>query len=133
MRHTALCLIPIVVSACAMIPTPFVAPAAAGKSAAEVSRLVPASEARLFPCAITEVKDANGADLGYGSNWKSDVTLPAGAYRVSLVCSSGQHEFRPQIGVNARAGKTYRLTGYPLDDSITIFNMKMGIKVAELP
>lgn len=37
----------------------------------------------------------------------------------------------PQADVSARAGRSYRVTGYL--DSITIFNMKMSAKVAEIP
>lgn len=113
--------------ACAA-PTPLVVPAAAGKPAAEVARLVAASEARLFPCSIQDV----GGGIELGGN-RSEVTLPPGRYRVTLFCTSGQHSFRPQADVVARAGKGYRLTGYLLDDSITIFTMKMGVKVAEMP
>lgn len=124
----------LLLSACANQPTSFVAAGAAGKPGTEVAKLVAASEARLFPCNIFEVKGVDGANaLDSGGPPKSDVTLPAGRYRVTLVCSSGYHAFKPQVEVAARAGKTYRLAGYLIDDSITIFTMKMQIKVAELP
>ena len=134
MRHPFAWLFTLLLSACAAPATTFVAPSAAGKPGAEVSKLVAASEAKLFPCNISAVKRSDGADAAdLGGSRKSDVTLPAGRYRVILLCTSGYHSFRPQADVAARAGKTYHITGYLVDDSITIFNMKMSAKVAELP
>lgn len=134
MRHPIAWLFALLLSACAAPATTFVAPTAVGKPGVEVSKLVAASEAKLFPCNILAVKGADGADVvDLGGSHKSDVTLPAGRYRVTLFCTSGYHSFRPQADVAARAGKSYRITGYLIDDSITIFNMKMSVKVAELP
>ena len=116
----------ILLCACAT-PAPYVAPVAAGKPSGQVARLVAASEAKLFPCSIMEVK---GMEL---DGKKSEVTLLPGRHQVTLSCSSGYHEFKPQAEVVARGGKGYMLTGYLIDDSITIFTMRMRVKVAELP
>ena len=133
MRHSAACIFALLLCACAPA-TNFVAPSAAGKPGSESSKLVAASEAKLFPCTIQDVKGADGADaVDLGGSLKADVTLPAGRYRVTLNCTSGYHIFKPQAELAARGGKNYRITGYLVDDSITIFNMKMQAKVAELP
>ena len=116
----------ILLCACAG-PAPYVAPVATGKASGEVARLVAASEAKLFPCSIMEVA---GMDLG---GKKSEVTLLPGRQQVTLHCSNGYHVFKPQTEVVARGGKSYVLTGYLIDDSITIFNMKMRVKVGEVP
>jgi len=116
----------ILLCACAA-PAPYTAPAAAGRSSAELARLLVASEAKQFPCTIMGVK---GVEL---EGKKSEVTLLPGRYQVTLHCSSGFHEVKPQAEVLARAGKRYMLTAYFVDDSITIFNMKMRVRVAELP
>jgi hypothetical protein len=134
MRHPAAWLFTLLLSACAAPTTSFVAPTAAGKPGTEVSKLVAASEANLFPCNILYVKGPDGSHaVDLGGSHKSDVTLPAGRYRVTLLCASGYHSFKPEADVAARAGKSYRITGYLVDDSITIFTMKMRVKVAELP
>ena len=134
MRHPFACLATLLLSACVAPPGNLVAPAAVGKPGTEVSKLVAASEAKLCPCYIFEVKGADGASaVDLGGSHKSDVTLLAGRYRVTLVCTSGYHTFRPQTEVVARAGRSYRITGYLVDDSITIFNMRMRLKVTELP
>lgn len=134
MRQSVAWYFPLILGACGIMPpASYVSPAAAGKSAAEVSKLVAASEAKAFPCSILEVKGSGGTapvDLG---GQKSDVTLPPGRYRVTLFCSSGHHNFKPQAEVSARAGRSYRITGYLVDDSITIFTMKMGARVSDLP
>lgn len=133
MRHPTAWLVALLLSACAAPATNYVAPAAAGRAGAEVAKLIADSEAKLFPCSIQEVKSADGANVDLGGSNKSDVTLPAGRYRVTLFCSSGYHSFKPEAEVAARGGKSYRVTGYLIDDSITIFTMKMRAKVAELP
>ncbi len=127
MRRTATCALALALTACAT-PGPYIAPGAAGKAPSEVSRFLPASEAKLFPCSILAV---SGADLG--GSFRSEVAVPPGRYRVTLNCTSNYHTFQPEAEVAARAGKTYRFTGYLIDDSITIFNMKMRVKVEELP
>ena len=127
MRRTATCALALALAACAT-PGPYIAPGAAGKSPSEASRFLPASEAKLFPCSILAV---SGVDLG--GSFRSEVAVPAGRYRVTLNCTSNYHTFKPEAEVTARAGKTYRFTGYLIDDSITIFNMKMGVKVEEVP
>ena len=130
MRHAAALPAALLLAACA---APYVAPTAAGRPASEVSRLVAASEAKQFPCTIQEVKHGDGAvAVAPGGGQKSEVTLAPGRYRVTLFCTSGIHSFRPQADVAARAGKGYRITGYLVDDSITIFTMKMMAKVAEI-
>jgi len=116
----------ILLCACAA-PAPYVTPVAAGKSTGEVARLVATSEAKQFPCSIMQVK---GMELG---GKKSEVTLLPGRHQVTLSCSSGFHEFKPQAEVVARGGKGYVLTGYLIDDSITVFTMKMRVRVSELP
>ena len=121
-------LVPLVLSACAT-PGPFIAPATVGKGPGEVSRLVPASDAKLFACSIVDVKGSPGVDLG--GKKTSEVTLPPGRYHVTLHCASAQHFFTPEAQVVARPGKIYTLTGYLIDDSITIFTMKMRVKVTE--
>ena len=133
MRHTVF-LFAFLLFGCANQPANLVAPAAVGKPASEVSKLTAASEARLFPCTIFKVSSASGgADMELSSLYKSDVTLLPGRYRITLYCASAYHSFEPQTEVVAQAGKTYRITGYFIDDSITIFTMKMRAKVAELP
>ena len=133
MRPSVAWLFLLLLSSCGIMPpASYVAPAAAGKSPTEVSKLVAASEAKLFPCSIHEVRDVAGAAaVDLGGN-KSDVTLAPGRYRVTLFCSSGHHNFKPQAEVSARAGRSYRITGYLVDDSITIFTMKMGARVSDL-
>ena len=128
--HATAALLAILLGACA--PVPVIAPAATGKGASEVSRLVAASEAKQFPCNIGGVKGVGDtAAVESAPGRASEVTLLPGRYQVTLSCSSGFHEFKPETEVVARAGKVYTLTGYLIDDSITIFNMKMRIKVAE--
>ena len=127
MRSSPAALLPAILLCACAAPAPYVAPVAADKPSSQVSRLVVASEAKQFPCTISEVK---GMELG---GKKSEVTLLPGRHQVTLNCSSGFHEFKPQTEVVARGGKGYKLTGYLVDDSITIFTMKMGVKVAEMP
>ena len=127
MRRTATSALALALAACAT-PGPYVTPAAAGKAPSEVSRFLPATEAKLFPCSILAV---SGVDLG--GSFRTEVAVPPGRYRVTLNCTSNYHTFKPEAEVGARAGKTYRFTGYLVDESITIFNMKMGVKVEELP
>jgi hypothetical protein len=129
----ALIAAPLLLAACAIVPGPIVVPAAAGRPAGEVSRLVAASDARLFPCYIDRVQGTDGAPLELGRPG-TDVTLPPGRYRVVLHCTNNAgHSWHPDTDVTARAGKRYQVTGYFIDDSITIFNMKMRVRVAELP
>jgi hypothetical protein len=116
--------------ACA-VPDPIVVPAAAGRPAGEVARLVAASEARLFPCFIDSVVGADGAPLDL-ERLRSEVTLPPGRYRVTLHCTNNLHKWSPAVDLTARAGKRYQVTGYFVDDSITIFTMRMRAKVTEL-
>lgn len=124
--------LPLLLLAACAAPAPVTAPAAAGKPAAEVSRLVAASEAKLFPCQIAKVEGAAGAGtVDLGGAVRPEVTVPPGRYRVTLKCSSGYHSANPRTDVTARAGRSYQLTGYLVDDSITVFNMKMAIKVTE--
>lgn len=127
-RSTA-CFLALLAGACAA--PPMTTPGASGKPASEVTRLVAASEAKLFPCSISEVKGAAGAEAVDLGPKRPEVTLPPGRYRVTMKCESAYHVFSPKADVVARAGKSYRLTGYLVDDSITIFNMKMNIKVTE--
>jgi hypothetical protein len=123
----------LVLAACAIVPGPVVVPSAAGRPTGEVSRLVAASDARLFPCYIHQVQGADGASLDLGRPG-TEVTLPPGRYRVILHCTNNAgHSWHPDADVAARAGKRYQVTGYFIDDSITIFNMKMRVRVAELP
>ena len=124
----ATCALAFLVASCAA--PPLTAPSASGKPASEVTRLVAASDAKLFPCNIFEVKGGTGAD-DLGNMNRPEVTLAPGRYRVKMKCASAYHVFSPSVEVVARAGKSYRLTGYLLDDSITLFTMKMGIKVTE--
>ena len=134
MRNSAAWFLIFLVSACAAPAPSFVAPSVSGKSNLEVSKFVAASEAKLFPCKILAVEGADGADtVDLGGSYREEITLPPGRYRVTLICTSGYHTFKPEVGVVARVGKSYRLTGYLIDDSITIFNMKMRVRVAELP
>lgn len=133
MRHFAAWILMFLLSACAA-PAPFVHPSAAGKPVSEVSRLIAASEAKQFPCNVLEAKGAGVADdAGLVGHRSPEATLLPGRYRVTLHCTNGFHEFKPKVDVVARAGKSYRLTGYLVDDSITIFTMRMRVKVAELP
>jgi hypothetical protein len=127
-RAFAPCFAALLVSACAA--PPLTAPSVAGKPAAEVSKLVAASEAKPYPCSIVEVKSATGA-VDLGGFVRPEVTLPPGRYVVTMKCASPYHSFSPKVDVAARPGRTYRLTGYLIDDSITIFNMKMAVKVME--
>jgi hypothetical protein len=127
MRRTAICALALALAACAT-PAPFIAPVAVGKPPSEVSRFLPASEAKLFPCSIFAV-----SGLDFGGSLRSEVSVAPGRYHVTLSCSSGYHVFKPDVQFTARAGKAYRLTGYLIDDSITIFTMKMNVKVEELP
>ena len=113
---------------------PIVVSTAAGRPASEVSRLVAASDTRVFPCAIDQVLGAQGAPVALGARWPSDVTLLPGRYRVALYCTNGAgHVVQPAADVTARAGKQYQVTGYLIDDSITVWNMKMRARVTELP
>lgn len=133
--RAAITILPValLLGACAA-PAPTIVPAAAGRPASEVSRLVAASEARVFPCAIDQVLGARGAPLALGARWPSDVTVPPGRYRVVLYCTNGAgHVVQPAADVTAQAGKRYQVTGYLIDDSITVWNMKMRAKVTELP
>ena len=119
----------LLLSAC--VAPPVTVPAATGR--AEVSRFVAASEAKLFPCLVSAIEGMAGAgNVDLGNQPRPEVTLPPGRYRVTLKCSSGYHSSHPRVDVAARAGRTYRLTGYLVDDSITVFNMKMAVKVSEL-
>ena len=121
----------LLLAACA-VPDPIVVPAAAGRPASEVANLVAGSEAKLFPCFITRVAGAGGAHLELG-RLRTEVTLPPGQYRVTLHCTNNAgHSWEPAADVSARAGRRYQVTGYFIDDSITIFNMRMRVKVVEL-
>ena len=124
--------LPAVLLLAACAAEPIVVPAAAGRPASEVARLVAASEARFFGCSISRVVGADGKALEIGRR-RSEVTLPPGRYRVTLHCANGAgHEVEPFVDLTARAGKSYQVTGYFVDDSITIWNMRMRVKVAEL-
>lgn len=125
------CLLPMaaLLGACAA-PEPFVAPSVAGKARTEVARLVAASEAPLFPCTFTQVSGDTAMPL---SGKRTDVTLAPGRYVVSLECASAYHSFKPQVELTARPGRSYRITGYLVDNSVTIFTMKMRVKIEELP
>ena len=128
--RVAAAVLALLLSACAAPPV--TTPGAQGKSASEVSRFVAASEARMFPCLVAQVVGAAGAgSVDLGGQPRPEVTVPPGRYRVTLKCSSGFHSSHPHVDVTARAGRSYRLAGYLVDDSITVFNMKMAIKVAE--
>ncbi|QJR12956.1 hypothetical protein DSM104443_04050 [Usitatibacter rugosus] len=129
--HPALLLLPLLLGACAA--TPFTAPNASGKGAGDVTRLVAASETKLFACNILEVRGVRGSTGVELGATRSEVTLLPGHYDVTLFCSNGQHSIKPRVQVNALGGKGYRLAGYLVDDSITIFHMKMAVRVAELP
>lgn len=134
MHKLAILLISLLAGACAAPNASVVAPSAAGKPDAEVSKLVAASEAKLFPCTIERVKDAAGVDVpALAGAFVTTLTLPPGQYEVTLQCSSGYHVFKPSATLVAKAGKGYRITGYLIDDSITIFTMKMRAKVTQLP
>lgn len=133
--RTAIATIPaaLLLAACAIVPGPIVVPAAAGRPAGDLSRLVAASDARLFPCYIHQVQASDGAQLDLGRPG-TEVTLPPGRYRVVLHCTNNAlHSWHPAADVTARAGKRYQVTGYFIDDSITAYNMKMRVRVAELP
>ena len=118
--------------ACA-VPDPIVLPAAAGRPAREVSQLIAGSEARLFPCSIEGVASPDGKALEIGHR-RSEVTLPPGTYRVTLHCTNNAgHAAKPFVRLDARPGKRYQVNGYVIDDSITIVNMKMAVRVTELP
>lgn len=122
----------ILVGACAT--GPIVVADAAGRPANEVSRVVAASDTRVFPCAIGQVLGAQGVPVALGTRLPSDVTLLPGRYRVVLYCTNGAgHVVQPAADVTMRAGKHYQVTGYLIDDSITVWNMKMRARVAELP
>ena len=112
---------------------PIVVPTAVGRPSHEVAQLVAGSEARVFPCAFERVADREGKALEIG-RLRSDVTLPPGRYLVTLHCTNGAgHKATPSAQVDARAGKRYRVSGYFIDDSITMFNMKMAVRVTEMP
>lgn len=128
MRRSILWLGLPLMAACAAM-APIVHPAAVGRPAADLSRLVAASEARLFPCSIATVEGGGLADL---RGRHPEVTLLPGVYKVTLECTSGYHTARPQVMVTLAAGKAYRVTGFLVDDSITIFNMRMRAKVTEI-
>jgi hypothetical protein len=127
----------LMLGACAGVtlgPQSFTAPASIGKPQAEVSKLVAASDARYFFCTIQRILDTAGANApDLGGNIKTDVTLPPGQYQVTLHCSNGTHIYSPTLRVFAKAGKSYRISGEFIDDSITIFTMKMRANVTELP
>jgi hypothetical protein len=124
----------LLLSSCAA-PAPVVAPAVAGKPDAEVSKFFSASEAKSFPCSLFEVRTSDGTDaIDLRGVPKLEASLSPGKYRVTLRCANGfGHVFKPQVDVTALAGKRYRLTGFLIDDSITIFTMKMRVKVEEIP
>lgn len=125
--------LPAVLLLAACASEPIVVPAAAGRSASEVASLVAASEARFFGCSISRVVGADGTTLEIGRR-RPEVTLPPGRYRVTLHCTnSAGHSSEPFVDLSARAGKRYQVTGYFVDDSITIWNMRMQVKVSELP
>lgn len=128
MRHATIWLVLPWLSACAAM-APFVHPSAVGRPGGEVGRLVAASEARLFPCSIATVEGGNATEV---RGRHPEVTLLPGTYKVTLECTSGYHTARPQVMVAVGAGKAYRVTGYLVDDSITVFNMRMRAKVAEM-
>ena len=118
--------------ACAA-PDPIVAPAAVGRPAHELAQLVAGSEAKLFPCSIEAVSGPGGNPIELGRR-RSEVTLPAGTYDVTLHCTNNAgHSWRPAARLDARAGKRYQVSGYFIDDSVTIFGMKMRTRVTALP
>ncbi len=129
MRLRYILLLTALLGACAA-PGPFVAPNAAGKAQNEVAKLVAASEASLFPCTFIQVAGDTAVPLG---GKRTDVTLVPGRYVVSLECASAYHSFKPQVELTAKPGRTYRVTGFLVDNSITIFTMRMRVKVEELP
>ena len=125
------CVLVLLAGACA--PVPITTTGAAGKPASEVSKLVAASDAKSYPCNISAVTAAAGAEgVDLGGLLRPEVTLPPGRYRVTMKCASPYHAFNPHVDLTARAGKGYRLTGFLIDDSITLFTMKMAIRVTEL-
>ncbi len=121
-------LLPLLVSACAG-PAPFVAPSVAGKAPTEVAKLMAASEAGLFPCSFTQIAGDGAPQIG---GRRTEVTLAPGRYVVSLECASAYHSFKPQTELIARPGKVYRITGFLVDNAITIFTMRMRVKVEEV-
>ena len=118
----------LLLSACAP-PQPFVAQNAAGKAPTEVSKLIAASEANLFPCSFTQIAGDGAPQIGGRRN---EVTIAPGRYVISLECASSYHSFKPQADLVARPGKIYRITGYLVDNSVTIFTMRMRLKIEEL-
>lgn len=121
-------LAPLLVAACS-VPGPFVAPSVVGKAPSEVARLVAASDSGLFPCAFIQVSGDSAVTLGA---MRTDLTLAPGRYVILLQCASAYHSFKPRTELNVRPGKTYRITGYLVDNSITIFTMRMSVRVEEL-
>ena len=121
-------LAPLLVAACS-VPGPFVAPSVVGKAPSEVARLVAASDAGLFPCTFIHVAGDSAVPLGAR---RTELTLAQGRYAISLECASLYHSFKPRTELNVRPGKTYRITGYLVDNSITIFTMRMSVRVEEL-
>lgn len=128
MRHSLALVAPLLLVACAA-PGLYVAPSVVGKSQTEVAKLVAASGATLFPCTFTRISGDSELQLG---GKRTEVTLAPGRYVVSLECASAYHSFKPQTELNATQGKTYRITGYLVDNSITIFTMRMRVKVEEV-
>ncbi len=128
-RRPLTLLAPLLLAACAA-PGPFVAPSVVGKAPSEVARLVAASDAGLFPCTFIHVAGDSAVPLGARH---TELTLAPGRHVISLECASAYHSFKPRTAFTSRPGKTYRVTGYLVDNSITIFNMRMGVRVEELP
>lgn len=115
-------------AACA-VPAPFVAPGVVGKPPGDVARLLAASDAGLFPCSFVHV--VGDSDLPLGTR-RTELSLAPGRYVISLECASAYHVFKPRAELVARPGKTYRVTGYLVDNAVTIFTMRMRVKVEEL-
>jgi hypothetical protein len=119
----------LLLTACAA-PGPYVGPGAVGKAPSEVAKLLAVSEARLFPCRFLRFA-AQGAPQIEVEGLRTDITLAPGRYVVTLDCASSYHSFKPQVDLMLRAGRAYRLTAFLVDDSITIFTMRMRVKVEE--
>jgi hypothetical protein len=128
---TATLIAALLLGACA-IGDPLVVPTAVGRPSHEVTRLVAGTESRMFPCWIESVSGTDGKTVELGPR-RPEVTLPPGSYQVKLYCTNNAgHVWHPEAQVNARAGKRYQVNGYFIDDSITIWGMKMRVRVTEL-
>ena len=132
MRTALASLLPLALLLGACATAPVVVPAAAGRPAHEVTKLTAASEASFFPCAFGRIVGADGASLDVG-RWPQEVTVPSGRYRITLYCTNGAgHTVEPATDLDAKGGKRYKVAGFFIDDSITVFNMRMRARVTEL-